>query len=455
MPQIAVRKFIGTTTGLSTAVHKNGDTGVDITKHTLVVFDGSTAGGIPLALESHTHPNATNSVTGFMTAADHVYLYTHTHALVTGSVAGFMSAADKLKLDGIPPGGGGGGGGATEISSSVPNTVVLRDANADFAAHDITAHKFIGPLNGNADTVTNGVVTSGSYANPSWITSIDGAKITGTIPGTVTFAGTVAWTNVTGRPTLLSQFTNDPGFINGAGNTTGTSGGVLSTGGRETASPTANTVIIRDSGGKAQVATPVASGDIANKAYVDAQLSGTRKTVFISNGTFTVPSNVNLVKVLIISGGAGGTSVNGGGAGGVFYGEVEVTPSASVAVVVGAGGAANSNGGDSSFGTLNVTGGGTSGFGGSLYGHGVGNESGGSFFVVSGGGGQSIGAGSSGGNAGAANPSITGGGAAPSTGPAISLGAGSGGAAGTGGNFYGGGGGTLAAGAAGHVVVFY
>jgi hypothetical protein len=35
---------------------------------------------------------------------------------------------------------------------------------------------------GNAGTVTNGVYTSGSYANPSWITSLSAAKITGTLP---------------------------------------------------------------------------------------------------------------------------------------------------------------------------------------------------------------------------------------------------------------------------------
>jgi len=38
-------------------------------------------------------------------------------------------------------------------------------------------------ITGNAATVTNGVVTTGSYANPSWITSLDGSKITGTLDG--------------------------------------------------------------------------------------------------------------------------------------------------------------------------------------------------------------------------------------------------------------------------------
>jgi len=37
---------------------------------------------------------------------------------------------------------------------------------------------FSGNLTGNASTVTNGVYTSGSYSNPSWLTSLDASKIT-------------------------------------------------------------------------------------------------------------------------------------------------------------------------------------------------------------------------------------------------------------------------------------
>jgi len=38
-------------------------------------------------------------------------------------------------------------------------------------------------ISGNAATVTNGVYTTGSYADPTWITSLAGSKITGTIDG--------------------------------------------------------------------------------------------------------------------------------------------------------------------------------------------------------------------------------------------------------------------------------
>jgi len=38
-------------------------------------------------------------------------------------------------------------------------------------------------VTGNAATVTNGLYSTGSYANPSWLTSLDGSKISGTING--------------------------------------------------------------------------------------------------------------------------------------------------------------------------------------------------------------------------------------------------------------------------------
>ena len=38
-------------------------------------------------------------------------------------------------------------------------------------------------ISGNAATVSNGLYSTGSYANPSWLTSLDGSKITNTING--------------------------------------------------------------------------------------------------------------------------------------------------------------------------------------------------------------------------------------------------------------------------------
>ena len=38
-------------------------------------------------------------------------------------------------------------------------------------------------ISGNAATVSNGLYSTGSYSNPSWLTTLAGSKITGTIDG--------------------------------------------------------------------------------------------------------------------------------------------------------------------------------------------------------------------------------------------------------------------------------
>jgi len=60
-------------------------------------------------------------------------------------------------------------------STNTPNKLVLRDASGNFAAGTITANltgNVTGNVTGNADTVTNGIYTSNSYSNPSWITGL-------------------------------------------------------------------------------------------------------------------------------------------------------------------------------------------------------------------------------------------------------------------------------------------
>ena len=88
------------------------------------------------------------------------------------TVDGSGSGLDSDLLDGM-----------TTASANTPSTVVSRDSSGNFSAGTITAF-----LNGNVlgnvtGTVTNGVVTTGSYANPTWITSLAGSKVT-SIPNT-------------------------------------------------------------------------------------------------------------------------------------------------------------------------------------------------------------------------------------------------------------------------------
>jgi hypothetical protein len=76
--------------------------------------------------------------------------------------------------------------------------VGINDTTPEYAL-DVTGQVrattgFVGDLTGNASTATNGVVTTGSYADPSWITSLAYSKLTGTPSVTTSLA---ALTDVT------------------------------------------------------------------------------------------------------------------------------------------------------------------------------------------------------------------------------------------------------------------
>lgn len=71
--------------------------------------------------------------------------------------------------------------------------------HASFALADVQANTFIGSLTGNADTVTNGVYTNGSYSDPSWLTSLAYSKLTGT-PTLATVATTGSYYDLVDAP---------------------------------------------------------------------------------------------------------------------------------------------------------------------------------------------------------------------------------------------------------------
>lgn len=101
----------------------------------------------------------------------------------------------------------------------------------------LTSPGFSGPLtgavtgtvSGNSGTVTNGVYTNGSYADPSWLTSLNATKLaTGTGAVTVAAGGTAQ--NVTITPsttghTILNGTVDLPGVSNIATIATGTTDG--------------------------------------------------------------------------------------------------------------------------------------------------------------------------------------------------------------------------------------
>lgn len=74
----------------------------------------------------------------------------------------------------------------TATALNTASAIVARDASGNFAAGTITA-ALIGNVTGNAATVTAGVYTTGSYADPAWITSLAASKLAGsTLPAGIT-----------------------------------------------------------------------------------------------------------------------------------------------------------------------------------------------------------------------------------------------------------------------------
>jgi len=118
-----------------------------------------------------------------------------------------------------------------------------------------------------------------------------------------------------------------------------------------------------------------AASNTSSRAFSFVQ-SGPVYQSFTSSGTFSVPTGLTSVDVLIVAGGGSGgsehgsTGNGGGGAGGlVFVPSFSVTPGGTVSVTVGCGGAGipdstsgqGNDGQDSVFGTLTAKGGGGGG----------------------------------------------------------------------------------------------
>ena len=139
--------------------------------------------------------------------------------------------------------------------------------------------------------------------------------------------------------------------------TSTSSGGVLS-GFNAVGSSTTSTFTIR---------AKDAASNTSDRQFTITVLPPTSQS-FTSSGTFTVPTGVTAVDVLVVAGGGGSTDATsnyngGGGAGGLIYRPgFSVTPGGTVSVTVGAGGTKDeTTGQDSVFGTLTAKGGGRGG----------------------------------------------------------------------------------------------
>jgi enamine deaminase RidA (YjgF/YER057c/UK114 family) len=135
------------------------------------------------------------------------------------------------------------GGGVASFNTRT-GAVTLLDTDVTGALGATAVTNAVNATNaGNATTVTNGVYTTGSYANPTWITGLDYSKLTGTVP---------TWNqNTTGNAATVTN-------------------GVYTTG--SYSNPTWLPSVALTSG---TISTaPASSTDIVNKSYADSIASG-------------------------------------------------------------------------------------------------------------------------------------------------------------------------------------
>jgi hypothetical protein len=147
-------------------------------------------------------------------------------------------------------------------------------------------------ITGNAATVTNGVVTTGAYSDPTWITALAGSKISGAISGNAA--------NVTGTVAVANGGTGQTTYTNGQlliGNTTGNT--------LTKATLTAGSGIsITNGSGSITITATGASGTVTS---VDG--SGGTTGLSLSGGPITTSGTLTLGGTLAVTnGGTGATT---------------------------------------------------------------------------------------------------------------------------------------------------
>ena len=113
---------------------------------------------------------------------------TVTSVNVSGGTTGLTASGGPVTTSGVIT-----LGGALDVSNGGTGAINATNAriNLDVPRTDGTnaTGTWAISVTGNANTVTNGVYTTGSYADPTWITSLAGSKVSGAISGQ---AGSVA-----------------------------------------------------------------------------------------------------------------------------------------------------------------------------------------------------------------------------------------------------------------------
>jgi hypothetical protein len=179
---IAIDSTVATLTGSQTLTNKTLT--LPIIGSTGATFNGSTSGTITLL---STATAGTNTIT--LPAVTGTLITTGDTSTVTNTMLAGSIANTKLLNSSVTV-------GTTAISLGSSSTTLA-------GLTSVTSTSFVGALTGNADTVTNGVYTTGTYSNPTWITGLAWSKIS-TTPTTLSGYGiTDAITSATAASTYL------------------------------------------------------------------------------------------------------------------------------------------------------------------------------------------------------------------------------------------------------------
>lgn len=179
-------------------------------------------------------------------------------------------------------------------------------------------------ISGNAATVTDGVYTSGSYADPAWITSLDDGKVLPSMTGNtgeyLTTDGTnSSWAAVPspndGTLTLATSGTGLSGSASFTANQAGASSFTVTS--NATNANTASTIVARDASGNftAGTITAALSGNASGLSSTLAVTSGGTGQTTYTNGQLLIGNTTGstLTKATLTAG-TGITVTNGSGA---------------------------------------------------------------------------------------------------------------------------------------------
>jgi hypothetical protein len=102
---------------------------------------------------------------------------------------------------------------ASSASSIDPANLVHITGAETITGVKTFSNTIVGSVSGNAATVTNGVVTTGSYANPSWLTSLAWSKVTSTPTTLVGYGITNAYTKTEVDTALTGKLATTAGAV--------------------------------------------------------------------------------------------------------------------------------------------------------------------------------------------------------------------------------------------------